>query len=159
MDTGFQHYDTYLISDKIIAEIFDIANEYQIQTAIDASKVLLLVQLEKLIADSYTVFASSQILLNKALHIVRLAEKWDDNDIMERFIDRICTVPYLTVVNSNKYKNLKNETQSRILLSLLKRTDAENNVYLCGLILAVWIIYLNLYGFLLLWMYYNTGLF
>ena len=106
MDTGFQHYDTYFISDKIIEEIFDIANAYKIQTAVNASKDLLLAQLDKLVADNFTVLVSSRILLNKALPIVSLAEKWNNDAIMEKSIERVSTVPYVNIVNADEYKNL-----------------------------------------------------
>ena len=120
---------TYFISDKIVADIFDIANEYQIQTAVDASKDLLLAQLNKLVADNCTVLVSSRILLNKALPIVSLAEKWNNGEIMEKYIERVSTVPYVNIVNSDEYKKLKEATQIRILTSRLKRIDTENRVF------------------------------
>ena len=128
INTILDHY-TYFISDKIVEEIFDIANAYKIQTAVDASKDLLLAQLDKLVADNFTVLVSSRILLNKALPIVSLAEKWNNDVIMEKSIERVSTVPYVNIVNSDEYKNLKEATQIRILTSRLKRIDTENRVF------------------------------
>ena len=128
MNTILDHY-TYFISDKIVEEIFDIANAYKIQTAVDASKDLLLAQLDKLVADNFTVLVSSRNLLNKALPIVSLAEKWENDAIMEKSIERVSTVPYVNIVNSDEYEQLKEATKNRILISRLKRTDTENRVF------------------------------